>query len=396
MDILRGLSIFFMLMIHVAKYWSKDSALWLVGLQFLTVNIMGTSQFTYVAGLSFSFSYYSHLMKNNSKEHAIKKSLSRTIVLIILSFGYNGFQVLVVGDEWNGLWAWNILQTIAFCRFLAIFFMSIPKYSRGIIAVIWVFLTELIVNWLLLIYQTDPSAGTVYRIFFNPIHADGILFFFPFFLLGTIFGELIFEISHHSELFHHKSVNELNFDPKNKVIKTLKLCFFAGLFLFISGILLGVHPQGLERDYYHLIPYINLHPNIQIASLPFFLLPNSYPWVFYCAGWQIMLTSVLYYLIDFKEHKPKLSNIFIMFGRYSLTIYLTQYIFLFLPSFCGMNFKFITFGLIISIILFEILQYIFVQFLEKKGKGKYSIEYVIKNFSTTIANKILYISSNDP
>ena len=374
-DLLRGISIFLMLMAHLETYWLKTESFWLIGIKFLVVQIMGTSNFTFVAGIGFALSFQNSLKKSTSHSLSIKKSLSHTIILIIFSFIYNGLQVLIGGLGLSGFWAWNILQCIAFCRLFGILIILVPKYFRFLIAIIWIFLTEFIISWMLPSYQIEPFARIVFLIFFNPLYGDGILIFFPFFIFGTLIGEFI----HYNINKDKISVNNKDLSKKNS--RTLKKWFLIGLGMFAFGLIIGFKPAGAERDYYELLKWISTHPNIDISTLPFFIMPNSYAWVFYCAGWQIMFAIVTFYIIDLNDHYPKSSNIFYIFGKYSLTIYFGHYLGLYIPFFINPNFSLNHINIWFYFIGFEAVFWLIFYYLDKKQYNYISLEYVILIFS---------------
>jgi len=293
-DLLRGIAIFAMIMAHVETYWLEWESYWSIGIKFLIIQIMGTSNFTFVAGIGFAFSFQNNLKKSTSRSLTIKKSLSRTIIMIILSLIFNVVQALIGEVEFSGLWTWNILQCIAICRLFGILIILISKYFRFFIAIIWIFLTEIVITWMLPRYEMESFARIFFLVFFNPLHGDGFLIFFPFFIFGTLIGEFI-----------QKNTKKNKISANNKELtiydsKSLWKWFFIGLGLFIIGIIIGLKPTSSERDYYGTIEWLNTHPNIEISTLPLFILPNSYAWVFYCAGWQIMFAIVSFYIIDLK------------------------------------------------------------------------------------------------
>ncbi|QEE15177.1 acyltransferase family protein [Promethearchaeum syntrophicum] len=381
-DLLRGISIFLMVMAHVETYWLDPESFWVIGLKFLIVQIMGTSNFTFVAGIGFAFSFQNNLKKSTSRNITIRKSLSHTIILIILSFIFNGLQVLIGGLGISGLWAWNILQCIAFCRLFGILIISMSKYYRFIIAIIWIFLTEFIISWMLPSYQVESFARSVFLIFFNPLHGDGILIFIPFFIFGTIFGEFIHFI------INQDKTSGIDKESTKNISNTIKKWFGIGLGMLIFGLAIGLKPVGAERDYYELIKWINTHPKIDISTLPSFIMPNFYAWVFFCAGWQIMFAIVTFYIIDLKSHFPKPSNIFNIFGKYSLSIYFSHYILLYFPFFINPNFSLNYFTIWFYFIGFEAIIWLIFYLLDKKGDYKISLEYIILIFSRKL-NSIL-------
>jgi len=377
-DFLRGISIFLMLMAHIETYWLEPDSFWLIGIKFLIVQIMGTSNFTFVAGIGFAYSFQNNLKKSKSRNLSIKKSLSHTIILIIVSFIFNGVQALIGGVEFSGLWAWNILQCIAFCRLFGILILLVSKYYRFLLAIILIFLTEFIISWMLPSYQVESLARTVFLIFFNPLHGDGFLIFFPFFIFGTLIGEFIQNFTSKDKI----SANNKDLTKKNS--RSLEKWFLIGLGMFIFGLIIGLKPASSERDYYGIINWINTHPNIEISSLPFFIMPNSYAWVFFFAGWQIMFAMVSFYIIDLQGHFPKPSNLFTLFGRYSLSIYIGHYLLLYIPFFINPNFSLNHINIWVYFIGFEAIIWVIFFFLDKKHNNKISLEFVILIFSRNL------------
>ncbi|MHA1725927.1 MAG: hypothetical protein ACTSXH_14025, partial [Promethearchaeota archaeon] len=166
-----------------------------------------------------------------------------------------------------------------------------------------------------------------------------------------------------------------------KSSRILEKWFLIGLGLFIFGLIIGLKPAGAERDYYELIKWINTHPNIDISSLPFFIIPNSYAWVLFCAGWQIMFAIVSFYIIDINGHFPKPSNIFNIFGKYSLSIYFGHYLLLYFPFFIDPNFSLNYINIWFYFIGFEAIIWLIFYYLDKKQHYNISLEFVIAIFS---------------
>jgi Acyltransferase family len=381
LDILRGISMFLMMLAHVMTYWPEENALWVISIYFIILNIMGTSQFTYVAGLGLSFSWLQYRAKGMSEKEIIQKSMSRTYVMIFVSFIYNFIAVIARGTGIAGLWSWNILQCIAFCRLMGTFFMKIQRKYRFIFAIFSIFLTGLTTWWMLPLYETNIFANLVYYIFYNPLHGDGFLVFFPFFLIGTVLGEIIFEIV---------QIQSKNPTDDNQEIKTLlKYWLKIGIVLFFTGILIGLIPMGPKYDYFGLIRWLNTHPNIMISTLPFFLMPNTFPWSLYCTRLHIILTVLFVYFIDVlkKSHKP--FSIFIYFGRYSLTIYFVHYLFLILPFAFFPNLALDYIWIQIAFLSFEFFVWGFAYALDRKWHMKVSFEYLILYWSNMIYEVML-------
>ena len=132
------------------------------------------------------------------------------------------------------------------------------------------------------------------------------MLFFTYFIIGTIVGEILFELS------------ETNNQLKNKRILMKKLflpSIIGGIILIIIGILF---------------------------NFPSFLHHRTFPWFFYALGVELILISIMFYFEFFKNFGIKLNNkFFFYFSYYSFTIYLLHNLlyFLFLhqlsPLFCS-------------------------------------------------------------
>ena len=110
--------------------------------------------------------------------------------------------------------------------------------------------------------------------------------------------------------------------------------------------------------------------------------------VFFCAGWQIMFATVSFYIIDFKGHFPKPSNIFKIFGKYSLSIYFGHYLLLYIPFFINPNFSLNHFNIWFYFIGFEAIFWLIFYLLDKKQYNNISLEHCILIFSRKL-NSIL-------
>jgi Heparan-alpha-glucosaminide N-acetyltransferase, catalytic len=404
LDILRGISMFLMLLAHAMTYWPDENSFWVMPIYFIILNISGTSQFTYVAGLGLSFSWLQYRAKGMSEKEIYQKSMSRTYVMIIVSIGYNFVATIVRGTGLAGLWCWNILQCIAFCRLIGTFLMALQRKMRFFIAIALVFLTGIITWWMVPLYATNIPAKLVFYLFYNPMHGDGFLVFFPFFLMGTVLGEIVFEIVRITRNASNpipkatqkvnpeitsNSTSEIPSNADIEIISLLKYWLKIGIVIFLTGILIGLTPTGPKYDYYELIFWINTHPNIMISTLPLFLMPNSFAWALYCSGWHIILTVLFVYYIDVlkKSHKPW--TIFVYFGKYSLTIYFFHYLFLMMPYAIYPNFALNHIWVQIAFVLFELLNWWFAYIIDKKWNMKVSFEYLILLGSNLIYNKMI-------
>ena len=394
-DILRGTSILLMLIAHIGNYWLTPDSRWLVGFFFLIFNVQGTNGFTFVAGVGFGYSWWRslsqssefneisrklHQRKNPQRKYPqITRTVIHTLVLFGISIGFNLISAIVrKSNVWfEYVWYWNILQTIAVCRVLGMILLRIKIKFRlvflGIIILCGYFLTRWIVPDLIFdpnVIGSDLRAFLFYLLY-NPLHADGLLFFLPFFILGTVAGELFWKNS--AEFSSNTQIS-----PKG--LKILRIGIIVGAFSMIAGISLGWNP--VPYDYgWNLLQQLNTHPNIQWGGIPLFLVANSVPWTLYCLGFEVLFMIFIFKRVDIRKKQNKKTQgpktpprLFMveLFGRFSLSIYLGHYLLLFLPWFQG---RLTETTIWFPFILFICIIYLFAWGLTKPKFRRFAIEY---------------------
>ncbi len=358
-----------MLIAHIGNYWLIHDSKWLVGFFFLIFNVQGTNGFTFVAGVGFGYSWWRSLSQSSEsneisqkpqygKNPQIKRSAIHTLFIFGISICFNVIAATVrQSNMWfEYIWYWNILQTIAICRALGMLLLRVKIKFRLVILAIMIPLVHFLTHWIVPDLIIDPTVigsglrAFLYYFLYNPLHADGLLFFLPFFIMGSVAGELIWK---------NKGEFPSNTKISSKGIRLMRIGTMMGFLLMIAGIVLGWKPVAYDYGW-KLLQQINTHPNIQWTGLPLFLVANSGPWALYCLGFELLFIIFIFRCVDIKR-SPRLkpatrSFILELFGRFSLTIYLGHYLFLFLPWFRGrltettVWFPFVLFMGIISLI----------------------------------------------
>ena len=359
-DILRGISILLMLITHGFLYWldPKDAYI-LIIFRFIS-NTFLVNGFIFVSGLGFGFSWNHQIENGTLKKEIYRRSLIRTFIIIILSSIYNIVAVPINDYGWNNIWYWYILQTIAFSRLFGLVLIKIPKRIRFLFLLTLIILTPILLNWLQMTKDLNNMANIIYFILFNQINANSILIFLPFFLIGTIFGQEIFEL--------HVSKDS----TKNMLIKWLCL----GFIMLLVGIIIGSLQYSDSELGTYYIQKLNRNPNWNVHTLPLFLIRGSYAWCIYSIGWEILILVIVFYIVEVKRKNKGLrleekSNLLVLFGKYSLSIYLYHYLFFIIQLECSPVF------IGIPIILLILTVWLFVNFLNRCEDGTYSIEYLI-------------------
>ena len=355
-DLLRGISILLMLITHGFLYWLDPKDAYILIIYRFISNTFLVNGFIFVSGLGFGFSWNHQLEKGTSKKEIYRRSLIRTLIIFILSLIYNIVAVLINDYGWNNIWHWYILQTIAFSRLIGLVLIKIPKRTRFLFLIILIISTPVLLNWLQMTKDLNNIANIIYFILFNQINANSILIFLPFFLIGTIFGQEIFDLS-------EDSIN-------NKLKKWLLL----GFIMLLSGLIIGsLQYVDTELGTYY-IQKLNRNPKWNIQKLPLFLIRGSYAWCIYSIGWEILILVFVFYIVEDKRKNEELeekSNMLTLFGKYSLSIYLCHYLFLMIQLELSPVFIWL------PIVLLILIVWLAVYILNRCEEGTYSIEYLI-------------------
>jgi len=355
-DVLRGISILLMLITHGFLYWLDPKDAYILIIYRFISNTFLVNGFIFVSGLGFGYSWNHQIEKRTSKKEIYRRSLIRTLIIFILSLIYNIIAVLINDYGWNNIWYWYILQTIVFSRLFGLVLIKIPKRTRFIFSIFLIILTPVLLNGLQMTKDINNFANIIYFILFNQINANSILIFLPFFLIGTIFGQEIHEFSDDS--------------IKNKLNKWLLL----GFIMLLSGLIIGFLQYVDSELGTYYIQKLNRNPNWNVETLPLFLIRGSYAWCIYSIGWEILIFVLVFYIVEIKRKNKGLkekSNMWVLFGKYSLSIYLCHYLFFIIQ----LELSPVFIWLPIVLLIFTV--WLAVYIINRCGNGTYSIEYLI-------------------
>ncbi len=376
-DIMRGISMFLMILVHMDVYWLREESMWLVAFTFISLNFMGTSQFVFISGLGMTYSWRKSQEILDSPRLNLKRSMSRTYIMLVVAFIYNVIAILVrpdVGIE--GLWYWNILQCIAVCRLMGAFLLRKPIKFRLAFYFIFLVVHSITLHWMEPRLANSILADVIFYIFYNPLAGDIFLIFFSFFLMGSIMGDVVYDCN---KYLHAESFRE---DNGEKLKKTLRIWFITGFAFLSLGIIVGL--ESTTMDHWELIPNMNLHPSVNFQTIPLFLSVNSYSWALCCTGVHLIVLFTLFYFLDIKRKSIRPWYLFKMYGLYSLTIYFVHYIFLILPFAISADFSLNHVNIWPVKLILYILILGLVYNIHKKTRGRKSFEYFIKKYSSDI------------
>ncbi len=352
-DIVRGLSICWMIFGHTMDWWLIKEDRW----YYLTLkayfDFLGAGTFIFISGVSIMISYKSRMLKTNNTEGYNEKMvnieyLNRAWMILIVALGFNIFVAI-----WNLnpliIWSWFILLTIAISLFMAWPLLKTSKLLRIFIGSLIFIANQILLSFLLPYAGQSNIYGLLFYILFNPLNLNPILAFFPFFLCGTVVGDLIFEVHQICD------INERRMAYKKKIIFPILII---GIILIIFGV---------------------------IYQFPaFYLEDRSFSWLIWALGLELTCFIVLLSIEEFEIIKTKKSFKFLYyFSFYSFTVYISHMLLYFV--FLGqIQWYYLWIYQAITIILIGLL----LRYMHKKSGPKYSLKYQIGRLSIVLTKKI--------
>jgi hypothetical protein len=341
-----------MVLAHLIDWWLKTEYTWLHTITIMIIDPIGASGVLFISGVSIAISHRSNLNRVKESEdysyRMVRNSyLFRASFIFIIAIIYN-IPVAIVLKDPSMIWTWFVLLTVAVSIFLAWPLLKTHKLFRIFIAITILAIHFIIISWLLPFQGESNILGLLFHILYNIIFQDPILIFFPFFIIGTVIGDLIYETIYKNKEDHQNS------SFKNRMlIPTIII----GFVLIITGI------------------FINF---------PDFLYRERLSWVIYSIGIDLFFLSILLAIEKFSTFKTIRSfKLLFYYSYYSLTIYLTHNLLYFL---------FLNQLDLVSIWLFAALSFISIGFIfrgiYKKFKEKASLKVQIGRISQIVTRKI--------
>jgi uncharacterized membrane protein len=346
-DIFRGLCMAWMVLNHIINWWVQSDYIWIHSIAIMIIDPIGASGFLFISGISITLSHRKRISKipeNDELNYRIVRNsyFFRAFFIFIIAIIYNIPVPLVLQDP-TMIWIWFVLLTAAISLFIAWPLLKTLKYIRIIIA-IGIIILHLFLVTILLPYQGESNFfGLLFHILYNGITQDPILIFFPFFLIGTVVGDII-----------HESINIKN---RRNYKSTLLKLLVIGIILIIFGIILN-YPTFLKR--------------------------RSLSWIIYSIGINIGLLSILLIIENTSLMTTKKSyKLIFYYSYYSLTIYLAHNLlyFLFLNQLDIISIWFSAVGAFLSIgLVFRAIY--------KKWESKASLKAQVSRLSLKLSMKI--------
>ena len=351
-DSIRGLCILLMILGHLMDWWIIPEDRWLVHMLFAFLAPIAASGFMFISGFSIILSYkrkVTNIEDSNGLTMRKVKNLYiiRASLLLIVALLYNTGIAFGINDlTW--IWAWNVLQTIAVSLLLGWFFLNTSKTFRILVGIVLLVGNQFISTFLLPYDEQINIYGLLFYILFHPLEQFTILSYFSIFLIGTVVGDLFFE------------VNKISDQEERK--HAIKYVFLAPLLLIgIISVSFGF-----------------------IFRFPDILYRRTFSSLVFSIGIILVLLSILLYNEEFEIVKTKKRyRFFYYYSFYSFTIYLAHDPLYFL-FFDQLNALTIWIGLVGTIILITLL----LKGIHKKWGRKASLKTQLSLLSLIILSKI--------
>lgn len=282
-----------MVWVHLCEWWLREEDIWFSNAILPILKLIFGPGFLLVAGISIVLWYKKNFIKITKKDGynyiILKKEyLFRATLIFVVALGFNSFVALQFFNPLD-LWKWFMLLTMSISLFLAWPILKLPKHTKLVIAVIiWIINYFLFTH--LLPFQGQANVfGVIYYFLYNSIDVIPFPHYFSFLLIGTILGEIIFDI------YQIENQKERKLLLKKKMI--LPFSILGCIFIIIS---VAFDTQlALER--------------------------TSFIWIIFAMGINLLLLSTF---IGFEEFKLKINKrrfkFLFYYSYYSLTIYLVH------------------------------------------------------------------------
>ena len=352
LDTFRGFIMLAMVWVHLSEWWLREEDIWFSNATVPVLKLIFGPGFLLLAGISIALSYRKNLIKiikmNDFNYNILKKEyLFRATFILVVALGYNSVVFLRTMDPLD-LWKWFMLLTMSISLFIAWPLLKAPKYIRLILAVIIWILNYFIFNYLLPYQGQTNVNGIIYYFLYNSIDVIPFPHYVSFLLIGTIIGEVIFDIY------------QIDNQKERKLLLKKKITV-PSLILGVPLIIISVifdNQLSLDR--------------------------TSFIWIIFAMGINLILLSVFLGFEDFKlrVNKRRLKFLF-YYSYFSLTIYLVHNIsyFFFLNQLNIFQFW-------IFVTLYCLVFGLVLRLIHNKYGPKFSIKVQVSRLSSALAKRL--------
>ncbi len=349
-DFVKGTAIVFIILAHAAISWLDSDWVYLYGLVFTFLDVLGPSLFVFLSALSVVFSL--KRKKELVSDKAVRNGIFiRGGVIIIIGMLFNPMSLLTAGESVPfpaNLWGWNILVFIGFSQIFSYYAIKFSKITRAIIGVLIIYFSPWIRELLFEFKDTNIGISILHFIITSPLPQAPILPFLAVCFMSTIFGEFL----HEAMIRGSKQAYYRLF----RIFAIYGIIFvLVGIFIIVPrGVAFNIWETGLSRvvpdliepfhsapgvivksEYLHidLLAIANQQDYYHFDAMPIFMVRCTAQNMFYNLGVAFLLIAVCFYFIDIKNKTNDVVKLLLFYGKTSLSLFLIQY--LFLPLYSG-------------------------------------------------------------
>jgi len=348
---------------HIITWWIVPEDKWIYYIIYPIIDFIGASGFLFISGISTALSYNNRKIKAQNDDNYNEKMIRneyfiRVLLLFILALLFN----IAFGWIWYrkiiNLWRWYFLLTLSFSLLFAWPLLKASKIFRICIGACICIGNKILID-VLLPYEGEFNLyGILFYILYYKVYTDNpILTFFIFFLIGTVFGDIFFEMN--------------QIENRNERLTILKKKI--------------IIPSSILAPILITIGVIFEFPK-------FFTLRGSLSWSIYCLGLIMVLITIFISIENYMTIKTEKSYKFLFyFSYYSLSLFMFHFP-LALLFYGKISLSYIIFYIVGTIIIVGV----FLRFLYKKIEDKYtifnwkitfSLNTIISRISTNIVRK---------
>ncbi len=351
-DTFRGISVLVMIWLHVSEWWLSGDSKWFLDVPFFVTQYGFLVSYQFISGVS-RFLFYKtggsaiEPSEITNKRRIKRQFLVRGFFLLLIALIFNS-GVAFSTSRPSEIWSWFILLAIAVSIILITPLLDTSKKTRLFLGVAFMVLNFSTLSFLQDFEGQSNIFGVLFHLLFYPTGLHPILSTFAVFLIGTVVGEVIYEIYYKEE-----KKRRLSLLKKKVVIPSI-----------ISGIILVIF--------------------VFIANMFRFLNLPSFYGIISALGVSLILFSLCVIIEESEIIKVnKKYNFIFYFSYYSLTIYLVHHLlyFVFLKSLNALTSQF-------SIVLAVVSIGLFLKLIYPKIGASISIKKIISKLSYKIVMKL--------
>ncbi|MEJ2251562.1 MAG: heparan-alpha-glucosaminide N-acetyltransferase domain-containing protein [Candidatus Lokiarchaeota archaeon] len=289
-DIFRGICMVYMITGHLTRWWVQSQFIPPLNFFYLFVEPFGASGFLFISGLSIALSFDRKYKQTKLADPFTYKRVKheyffKAAIIMAIALLYNLILGLATGDI-AIIWSWFILLTVAISLFFAFPLLHLSNVWRALVGIGVIAINQYFLPLVLPSQGQSNFFGILYYVFYSGDALTPILSFFPFFLFGTIIGDLVYKH------ILSKSAEENKKAKRNFFI----ILFSAGAILAVSG---------------------------GFLYFPNFILRESLSWIINSLGLEICLFSFLLFIEEYDLIKIEgRFKFFFYYSYYSLMIFL--------------------------------------------------------------------------